>query len=135
MNREAAIKLLPPEMVSDPGAIQRFHREVQAAAQLSHPNIVMTYDAGEMRGVHYLVMEFIDGVDLSKRVKNRGPMPVNKAITYMLQAAEGLKYAHINGESFIEISNRITCCWDEVGRSKFWTWGWPALMKQPVKIP
>ena len=97
MNREAAIKLLPPEMVSDQSAIQRFHREAQAAARLSHPNIVMTYDAGEMRGVHYLVMEFIDGVDFSKLVKTRGPMPVSKAITYILQAAEGLQYAHEKG--------------------------------------
>lgn len=97
MRREAAIKLLPKELVSDPEAIQRFHREVQAAAKLSHQNIVMTYDAGEMRGVHYLVMELVDGVDFSALVKSRGPLSVDAAVDCILQASEGLKYAHTRG--------------------------------------
>ncbi len=77
MKRLAAIKLLPPSMTKDKDAIRRFQREVEAAARLSHPNIVQAHDADECKGVHYLAMEFVDGKDLSALVKERGPLPVN----------------------------------------------------------
>ncbi|WP_339728605.1 protein kinase [uncultured Gimesia sp.] len=72
MERQVALKTLPDQMTKYAQAIQRFHREVQAAAKLSHPNIVTAHDAGESKGIHYFVMEHIQGIDLSSLVKERG---------------------------------------------------------------
>ncbi len=93
MKRLAAIKLLPAAMTKDEGAVKRFEREVEAAAKLSHPNIVQTFDAGVPKGVCYLVMECVEGQDLSALVKQRGPLPVNDAADCILQAARGLAFA------------------------------------------
>ena len=63
----------------------------------SHPNIVAAYDADEANGVHFLVMEYVDGQDLSALVKKNGPFSVAKAVNYILQAAKGLEFAHGEG--------------------------------------
>lgn len=97
MKRHVAIKLLPRETVGDAQSVHRFHREVEAAARLEHPNIVRAYDAGESAGRHYLVMEHVDGNDLSQIVKRRGPLSVGESVAYALQAARGLSYAHRQG--------------------------------------
>jgi len=97
MKRLVAVKVLPPAAVDSPDAVRRFNREVQAAAQLSHPNIVTAYDAGQHEGVYFLAMEFVDGRDLGKIVKHHGPLSVDWAVDYMLQAARGLDYAHSQG--------------------------------------
>ncbi|MBS0211451.1 MAG: NPCBM/NEW2 domain-containing protein [Planctomycetes bacterium] len=97
MKRLVAIKLLPPQMVKDKDAIRRFQREVEAAARLSHPNIVAALDADECKGLHYLAMEYVDGKDLSANVKERGPLPVDEALNYIAQAARGLAFAHGEG--------------------------------------
>lgn len=97
MQREVAIKVLPAEMTKDAAAIARFQREVVAAAQLAHTNIVAAFDADEINGQHLLVMEFVDGRDLSSVVKKHGPVSVNQAIDCILQAARGLEYAHGRG--------------------------------------
>jgi serine/threonine protein kinase len=81
----------------DPGAIDRFHHEVRIAAQLDHPNIVRAHDAAEARGLYFLVMEFVDGIDLSAHVAQGGPLPVAVACDYVRQAALGLQYAHERG--------------------------------------
>ena len=75
----------------------RFHREVEAAAQLEHPNIVTAYDAFEAGGQHYLVMQFVDGQDLSSVVKTNGPLTVEQALEVIIQAAKGLEFAHEQG--------------------------------------
>ncbi|MDB5341044.1 MAG: hypothetical protein JWN70_6663 [Planctomycetaceae bacterium] len=97
MERIVAIKMLPPEMTRNQAAIARFHREVKAAAKLRHPNIVGADDAAEANGVHFLVMEYIEGSDLSALVKKNGPFPVDRAVDYVLQAARGLEAAHKRG--------------------------------------
>ncbi|MHB8864644.1 MAG: serine/threonine protein kinase [Pirellulaceae bacterium] len=97
MNRLVAIKVLPPRVTSDPRAVERFHREVRAAAQLTHPNIVTAFDANEDKQVHYLVMEYVPGDDLATLVKSRGPFSISKAIACVIQAARGLHYAHSCG--------------------------------------
>jgi serine/threonine protein kinase len=97
MDRIVALKLLPYEAMKSPEAVKRFHREVKAAARLSHPNIVTAYDAGENQGIHFLIMEFVDGKNLSSWVKESGPMPVQKAVDCIIQAARGLDYAHKQG--------------------------------------
>src|SRR5580704_16448980 len=97
MKRVVAIKMLPPAITRDPAAAARFQREVEAAAKLSHSNIVAAYDADEANGTHFLVMEYVEGSDLSALVKKDGPLPVAKAVGYILQAARGLEFAHGEG--------------------------------------
>jgi serine/threonine protein kinase/Leucine-rich repeat (LRR) protein len=97
MKRVVAIKMLPPAMTKDVAALARFQREVEAAAKLSHPNIVAAHDAGQAGSVHFLVLEYVEGKDLSAMVKKDGPFPLGKAVNYILQAATGLEFAHSEG--------------------------------------
>ncbi len=97
MKRVVALKVLPAEATKDADAVQRFHREVEAAARLEHPNIVTAHDADEADGMHFLVMQYADGKDLSDLVKDNGPLPVPQAVECIRQAACGLAYAHKNG--------------------------------------
>ena len=94
MDRVVALKTLPAAATNSKLAVQRFHREVKVAARLSHPNIVTAHDAGESHGLHYLVMECVEGDDLGAAVKQRGRLPASKGIDYIIQAAKGLEYAH-----------------------------------------
>ena len=97
MDRFVAVKLLPPAMTKDKAAIARFEREVKAAAKLRHPNIIAADDADCANGVHFLVMELVEGQDLSALVKKNGPFSISKAANYVLQAARGLEFAHGEG--------------------------------------
>ncbi len=97
MKRLVAVKMIAGAGLTSPDAVKRFYREVEAAAKLEHPNIVAAYDAGEHEGVHYLVMQFVDGKDLAAIVKERSPLPVAQAVDYIVQAARGLQYAHEQG--------------------------------------
>lgn len=97
MERVVAIKVLSANMTKSPEALQRFEREVKAAAKLSHANIVTAYDARNDAGVFYLVMEYVDGNDLAKIVRDQGPLPVPAAIDYVVQTARGLEHAHGQG--------------------------------------
>ena len=97
MERLVAVKVLPSKMTNDQTALARFHREVKAAARLNHHNIVTAYDADHAGSVHFLVMELVEGNDLSALVKRNGPFNVNQAIDYILQAAKGLEFAHKKG--------------------------------------
>jgi len=97
MERLVAIKVLSPAVVNRPGALQRFQREVKMAARLEHPNIVTAYDADEAEGVHFLVMQYVDGTDLGRFVYEYGPLPLDQAVSCVLQTARGLDYAHRQG--------------------------------------
>ncbi len=97
MDRVVAIKMLPQHVMKDAASIARFEREVKAAARLEHPNIVTAYDADQADGVHFLVMQYVDGQDLSELVKQSGPLPVAQAVNCILQAAKGLEFAHGEG--------------------------------------
>jgi serine/threonine protein kinase/formylglycine-generating enzyme required for sulfatase activity len=97
MERIVAIKMLSPNVTKTPEAMQRFQREVKAAARLMHPHIVTALDADESRGVHFLVMEYVEGIDLSALIKADGPVSPETAIPWVIQAARGLQYAHDNG--------------------------------------
>ena len=92
-----ALKVLSPAALKTPDALKRFHREVEAAAKLRHTNVVATDDADEAKGTHFLVMEYVEGSDLSALVKKKGPLSVEQAVQCMLQAARGLEYAHKQG--------------------------------------
>ncbi len=97
MNRVVALKMLPESMTASEKAHQRFHREWEAAARLEHPNVVTAHDADESHGVHFLVMQYVEGRDLAAHVKHGGPLSVAQAVECILQAAEGLRYAHGEG--------------------------------------
>jgi serine/threonine protein kinase len=92
-----ALKILPPSFAREPTLVQRFQREVAAAARLDHPNIVHTLDASQDRGVHFLAMEFIEGRDLRTIVNSGGPLPIDQAVGCTIQAARGLEAAHAKG--------------------------------------
>jgi eukaryotic-like serine/threonine-protein kinase len=97
LERIAALKLLPPSFSRDRAAVIRFRREAAAAAKFRHPNIVAAIETGETHGLLFLVMEFVAGRDLSRTVKEKGPMSVAQAIDCIVQAARGLQEAHDHG--------------------------------------
>jgi len=97
LKRLVALKVMSPSVVKTPDALKRFHREVQAAAKLRHPNVVATDDADEAKGTHFLVMEYVEGSDLSAMVKKNGPFSVHQAVQCIIQAARGLEFAHAQG--------------------------------------
>lgn len=97
MERRVALKVINRQLFQKAEAVNRFHREVKTAAQLSHPNIVTAFDADQADDCHFMVMEFVDGVDLSQIVKDEGALPVADACDHIRQAATGLQHAHERG--------------------------------------
>jgi HD-GYP domain-containing protein (c-di-GMP phosphodiesterase class II) len=104
MKRPVAVKVLIAQEDVNSVFLQRFYSEMQAVAVLNHPNIVLAFDAGEIRLpknppeiLHYLVMEYVPGKNLEEYVAAHGPMPVAKACQYVLQVASGLQHAHEHG--------------------------------------
>ena len=98
MKRLVAIKVLPHAAANSEEMLARFRREVEVSASLTHPNIVAAYDAGEDdAGRPFLVMEFVQGPDLATFVRRLGPLPVERALDFVIQAAKGLAYAHARG--------------------------------------
>ncbi len=94
MKRVVALKVIMGSAMKSADAVKRFHREVEAVAKLTHPNIVTAFDADEAKGTHFLVMEYVEGDDLSQLVKKHGPLSVEQAIECIIQAAHGLAHAH-----------------------------------------
>ncbi len=97
MGRLEVLKVVGGHLVERPGVRDRFLREVQSAAKLQHKNIVSAYSAIRLGESIVLAMEFIDGEDLAKMVKSRGPLPVVHACYFIYQAALGLQHAHERG--------------------------------------
>jgi eukaryotic-like serine/threonine-protein kinase len=95
--RTVALKLLPPSISRDRLAVIRFRREAAAVSKFRHPNIVSAIEAGETHGLLFLVMEFVDGRDLAKTVKEKGPLSFAQTIDCIIQAARGLQEAHDHG--------------------------------------
>jgi len=97
MKRPVALKVIRPDLTARPEVIDRFRREVEAAARLSHPNIVTSYDAEQAGDCLFLVMEYVEGTDLAAWLALHGPLPVPEACDYVRQAALGLQHAHERG--------------------------------------
>lgn len=97
MERLVAIKVLPRRFVEDQNYLDRFKREARAVAALDHPNIVRAHDIDQHDKRHFIVMEYVDGRDLQKMVKDDGPLPAVEAADYIAQAALGLQHAHDAG--------------------------------------
>src|SRR5579864_2850949 len=96
LGRTVALKVLPPEVASDPGRRQRFEQEARAASALNHPNILSVFDTGECESLVYIVSELIDGESLREILK-RGPISPAKAIETGAQVADALAAAHAAG--------------------------------------
>ena len=126
MERVVAIKMLPPAMTKDAAAAARFQREVVAAAKLCHPNIVSAYDADQANGVHFLVMEYVEGKDLSAMVKKRRSVPGRQGRQLHPASCSWLgvrpqEGRRASGHQAGQPAARTTRAW-----SRFSTWGWPA---------
>ncbi|MFS8071764.1 MAG: serine/threonine-protein kinase, partial [Byssovorax sp.] len=90
-----AIKLLLPSTVADPEVIERFIREARAAARLRSEHVARVHDVGRLEsGAPYMIMEHLDGSDLRSLVRGNGPLPIDDAVTYVLQACEAIAEAH-----------------------------------------
>src|SRR5215831_2813224 len=96
LNRTIALKVLPDLFANDPDRLARFTREAQTLASLNHTNIAQIHGLEESAGVRALVMEFVDGEDLSVRIA-RGPIPLDEALPMLKQIADALQAAHQHG--------------------------------------
>ena len=97
LGRRIAIKILDDRHANDAGFLERFRREAQNAASLSHPNIVAIYDRGEAEGSSYIAMEYLDGPTLKELIVRQGPLPIPVAVDYVRQILAAVGFAHRNG--------------------------------------
>lgn len=96
LNRFVAIKILKPEYSSDKSFVNKFRGEAQSAAGLSHPNIVNVYDVGDDSGLHYIVMELVEGITLKRFIEKKGKLEIKEAVGIAIQIAQGMEAAHNN---------------------------------------
>lgn len=125
LQREMALKFLPNEMASDPGARKRLVKEAQAASRLNHPNIATIYEVGEANGTPFIAMELVNGESL-KDVLRRGPLPPQRLLEIARQIAEGLNEAHQGGVLHRDIKPGNIMV-DTKGRVKILDFGLAAL--------
>src|SRR5476649_1475502 len=97
LNRAVALKILYPELSSDPLFVERFRREAQAAANLSHPNIVPVFDWGEDSGTYFIVMELVEGTSLADTLRGGATISPARSAQIVAQVAAALGYAHRSG--------------------------------------
>ncbi len=97
LDRPVAVKELVAEFATDPSFVERFRREAQAAANLSHPNVVGVYDWGAQDGTYFIVMEYVDGPSLSRVLRSDGPFHPRRAAEIAAEVASGLGFAHSRG--------------------------------------
>lgn len=97
LQKLVALKVIRAERLGNPVAIRRFYREIEAVAKLSHPNIVWAFDADHAGDLHYFAMQYVPGRDMSRLVKQGGPLDVQLAAEYFRQAALGLQHIHEHG--------------------------------------
>jgi len=97
LGKQVALKILPKAFTKDRDRVLRFEREMRSLGRVDHPNIVRAFDAGEIEGVQYLAMEFVEGIDLQKMVKKLGPCTPELACKLIAQTTAGLQVAHAAG--------------------------------------
>ena len=96
LNRPVAVKVLKQEFSENDNFVSKFRVEAQAAAGLMHPNIVNVYDVGDENGIHYIVMELVDGITLKRYIEKKSRLSVKEAVSIAIQVAMGLEAAHNN---------------------------------------
>jgi serine/threonine-protein kinase len=105
LNRQVAIKMLYPHLVDEQSILDRFKREAYAIAKLNHPNIAHVYDIEEAEGTFFLIMEYIDGLNLDEYIRQTGLPDLADGLSILLQVASGLDLAHQNGIVHRDIKN------------------------------
>lgn len=96
LGRFVAIKVLKPEFSEDVGFVTKFRTEAQSAAALQHPNIVNIYDVGSENGLHYIVMEYVEGITLKTYIEKKGQLSFKEAVSIAIQVGRGIEAAHNN---------------------------------------
>jgi serine/threonine-protein kinase len=121
MKRVVALKVLSPKVFEKDRAHQLFAREMQAASKLNHPNVVTAFDADEVNGRFFLVLEYVNGPNLDQLVRQKGPLPVGQACDFVRQAALGLEAAHRLGMVHRDIkpANLLLQHGDDDGQNQF----------------
>lgn len=132
MERPVALKVISQSLVNDAQAVERFRMEVKAAAKLSHPNIVTAFDAEQAGDLHFLVMEYVDGLSLSRQVELRGPLPLQFACGFIRQAALGLQHAFEKGMVHRDIKPQNLMV-TRAGRVKILDFGLARLARDKVE--
>jgi len=97
LNRQVALKVLPPQFAFNAAFVERFQREARSAAKLNHPHIVVIYDIGQHDELHYIVMEYLDGRTLKQIIEQKGSLSTAQALNIVVQIADALDYAHQRG--------------------------------------
>jgi serine/threonine protein kinase len=97
LRRPVAIKVLPTALAEDRAILERFYREARAVAALDHPNIIRAHDVTQSGGLHYFVMEYVEGINLEDYITKKGPLPHRRAVGLALQAAAALEHVHERG--------------------------------------
>jgi serine/threonine-protein kinase len=128
LHRKVALKVLPAEVASNQDRMRRFNQEATAAAALNHPNIAHIYEIGEHDGVHFIAMEFVDGVTLREKI-HRDHTDLGKLLRYLQQVAEGLAKAHAAGIVHRDLKPDNIMVTDE-GHAKILDFGLAKLIEQ-----
>lgn len=97
LGRFVAIKVLKPEFSEDVNFVTKFRTEAQSAAGLEHPNIVNIYDVGSENGMHYIVMEYVEGITLKTYIEKKGQLTFKEAVSIAIQVGRGIEAAHNKG--------------------------------------
>jgi tRNA A-37 threonylcarbamoyl transferase component Bud32 len=134
LHRIVALKILPPELARDPAFGERFVREARALASLNHPHIVTIHDFGQAQGVYYLLMEYVDGVNL-RQAQQAGRIEPEQVLGIISQICEALQYAHEEGVVHRDIKPENILL-DRRGRLKIADFGLAKLVRnQPADLP
>ncbi len=96
LDRTVAIKVLPSHLADKPQLRERFQREAETIANLNHPHICVLHDIGQQDGIHYLVMEYLEGETLAHRL-DRGPLPLDQVLRFAIEISDALDKAHRQG--------------------------------------
>ena len=133
LDRLVAIKILPPEVGSDSAFAERFSREARALARLSHPNIVAVYDSGQVDGLYYFIMEYVDGVNLRQTIQ-AGRLKPQEALAIVPQICDALQFAHDGGVVHRDIKPENVLV-DTKGRVKIADFGLAKLLgREPADL-
>jgi serine/threonine-protein kinase len=123
LGKIVALKVIRKEWLAQPEAVRRFQREMQAASKLAHPNIVHAFDADQIGDTHLIAMEFVEGVDLARLVKEKGPLPIPTACDFIRQAALGLQHAFERGMVHRDIKPSNLLLTRAAGQKREGPWG------------
>jgi predicted Ser/Thr protein kinase len=132
LDRYVALKILPPQIASGPGFADRFNREARALARLSHPNIVAVHEFGQANGLPYLIMEFVDGLNL-RQLERAGKLSPREALQIVPQICEALQFAHDEGIVHRDIKPENILL-DEKGRVKIADFGIAKIIGREAEL-